>query len=472
MHAPLRAGHQPLFLRPAVAPAGARLPARRQQVPPPRSSPARLVVGGLGGVAGAAGVLRRGQRSSEATPSRRHPRRVAPPAAVNRRAPTPPPPRARSRRSPASVLPSVVKINVTGPRAPAPAPASSSAPTARSSPTTTSSRSPRAAATISVSFNDGTLGQGHRRRHRPADRPRRDQGRGRLGLTPATIGNSDQLDVGENVVAIGSPFGLEATVTSGIVSALNRPVSVGGERSDSRHDLPRHPDRRRDQPRQLRRPAGRTWRRGHRHQLLDPHRVQRRSSGEGGSIGLGFAIPIDKVLPIVDQLRNGETPTHARLGVSASATRPATDGLLTGAGVQDVDAGSAADEGRPASRRRGHQGRRRRHHRLASRWSPRSAATAPATRSPLTVVRGGDDDPDSDEGHARQRRAARPRRSQPMTRTPRNTVAGHSREPTRECPAVVMSPARARSRAAFQRVSAYSSSRSERTVMPPPVPSS
>ena len=66
-------------------------------------------------------------------------------------------------------------------------------------------------------------------------------------------------------------------------------------------------------------------------------------SSEGGSIGLGFAIPIDNVLPIVDQLRDGETPTHARLGVSV-ADATSNDGLLSGAGVQEVNAGSAAEQ--------------------------------------------------------------------------------------------------------------------------------
>ena len=64
------------------------------------------------------------------------------------------------------------------------------------------------------------------------------------------------------------------------------------------------------------------------------------SQGEGGSIGLGFAIPIDAVLPIVQQMINGETPTHARLGIgvdNAASGPEAGDG----AKVASVDKGSA-----------------------------------------------------------------------------------------------------------------------------------
>jgi putative serine protease PepD len=159
------------------------------------------------------------------------------------------------------------------------------------------------------------------------------------GLTPAVIGDSDALGVGQEVVAVGSPFGLEATVTSGIVSSLNRPVTVGGGSTDNttypaiQTDAAINPG---NSGGPLVDMAG---------EVVGVNSSIRSSSsaqGEGGSIGLGFAIPISKVLPIVEQLRNGETPTHARLGVTV-ADSVGEDGLVTGAGIEDVNGGSAGE---------------------------------------------------------------------------------------------------------------------------------
>ena len=63
--------------------------------------------------------------------------------------------------------------------------------------------------------------------------------------------------------------------------------------------------------------------------------------GQGGSIGLGFAIPIDEVMPIVDQMAEGETPTHARLGIQVGNAEP---GDTAGAVVREVTPGSTAEE--------------------------------------------------------------------------------------------------------------------------------
>jgi putative serine protease PepD len=164
------------------------------------------------------------------------------------------------------------------------------------------------------------------------------QAQGVSGLTPATLGVSDGLAVGEQVVAIGSPFGLEATVTSGIVSALNRPVSVGGGNSASDTTYPAIQTDAAINPGNSGGPLSNMA--GQVVGINSSIRTDAALGGEGGSIGLGFAIPIDQVLPIIEQIRNGETPTHARMGVSVG---DAEDGLIFGAGIQEVTPGSAAD---------------------------------------------------------------------------------------------------------------------------------
>jgi putative serine protease PepD len=67
------------------------------------------------------------------------------------------------------------------------------------------------------------------------------------------------------------------------------------------------------------------------------------STESGGSIGLGFAIPIDEVLPIVNQIIDGQKPTHARLAVSVSDVQ-GNNSLTQGAQVQTVESGGPADQ--------------------------------------------------------------------------------------------------------------------------------
>ena len=181
------------------------------------------------------------------------------------------------------------------------------------------------------------------------------------GLTPAEIGSSDALAVGQDVVAIGSPFGLDATVTSGIVSALDRPVDVGTDDEGNATVYPAVQTDAAINPGNSGGPlvdlAGRVV------GINSSIRTTGSSSpfgqsSEGGSIGLGFAIPIDEIMPIVEQMAAGEAPTHARLGISVSdvgvgggrsgpgVPAPSTEGALVtdGAQVRTVGAGSTAGE--------------------------------------------------------------------------------------------------------------------------------
>ncbi len=197
---------------------------------------------------------------------------------------------------------------------------------------------------ITVSFNDGTTAPGTIVGTDPLTDIAIVRADGVDGLTPITIGKSSELRVGEGVVAIGSPFGLDATVTSGIVSALGRPVDVG---RDSSGQVTAYPAIQTDaaiNPGNSGGPLVDTS--GHLVGINASIRSDSSgASGEPGSIGLGFAIPIDEVTPIIDQIKAGETPTHAVLGISIGPVQPGPgSGQLVGAGAQigEVNDGSAA----------------------------------------------------------------------------------------------------------------------------------
>jgi putative serine protease PepD len=197
---------------------------------------------------------------------------------------------------------------------------------------------------IRVSFNDGSSAPAKILGTDPLTDTAVIQAEDVDGLTPITIGKSSDLQVGEGVVAIGSPFGLESTVTTGIVSALDRPVDVG---SDSQGNSTTYPAIQTDAAINPGNSGGPLVdMNGHHVGINSSIRTSSSSSTEqGGSIGLGFAIPIDEVNPIVDQMIDGETPTHARLGIQVSdvAASTGTSEVTEGAQVQEVTSGSTAD---------------------------------------------------------------------------------------------------------------------------------
>jgi len=197
--------------------------------------------------------------------------------------------------------------------------------------------------TLSVAFNDGTFAKATVLGTDPLTDTALIQAEGVSDLTPASIGTSGDLKVGQGVVAIGSPFGLESTVTSGIVSALNRPVDVG---SDSAGNTTTYPAIQTDAAINPGNSGGAlTDMAGNVVGINASIRTAGATTpgGAAGSIGLGFAIPIDEVLPIVQQMADGQTPTHAKLGVSVADLQGGKDAPLSeGAAIKAVNAGSTA----------------------------------------------------------------------------------------------------------------------------------
>ncbi|HRK46032.1 MAG TPA: trypsin-like peptidase domain-containing protein, partial [Nocardioides sp.] len=207
--------------------------------------------------------------------------------------------------------------------------------------------------TLTVIFNDGSHADATILGTDPLTDTAVIQAQGVSDLTPATIGKSSDLAVGQGVVALGSPLGLQATVTSGIVSALNRPVNVG---SDGSGNSTVYPAIQTDAAINPGNSGGALTDLNGNVVGINASIATAGQSGEGqsGNIGVGFAIPIDEVMPIIDQMSKGETPTHARLGVQvsnvgASQGQPgaeAEQGDGDGAQIQQVSAGStAADAG-------------------------------------------------------------------------------------------------------------------------------
>ena len=200
-------------------------------------------------------------------------------------------------------------------------------------------------------------------------------------LTVAPLGNSDDLKVGESVAAIGNPLGLSSTVTTGIVSALDRPVRVqavqggspDGEDEKDPFGLRRYFGGGMIQPSQPEKSTAPTEVTTNAIQvdaavnpgnsggpLFDSRgRIVGVTSsiaslsgsggstreGQAGSIGLGFAIPINQASMIATQLIDHGEAVHAALGVVVGQEVATVDKVSRlGARVQEINSGSAADK--------------------------------------------------------------------------------------------------------------------------------
>ena len=164
-------------------------------------------------------------------------------------------------------------------------------------------------------------------------------------LTPVTLGSSSNLRVGQDVVAIGSPLGLEGTVTTGIISALNRPVAAGGDAQNQNTVLDAIQTDAAINPGN----SGGALVNMNGELVGVNSAIATLGSDAGpaaqsGSIGLGFAIPVDQAKRIADELIKNGTASHASLGVQVG-NDTATDGAKI---VEVTGGGAAAAAGLPS----------------------------------------------------------------------------------------------------------------------------
>jgi S1-C subfamily serine protease len=134
-------------------------------------------------------------------------------------------------------------------------------------------------------------------------------------LTPLPLGNSDQILVGDPVVAIGNPFGLDRTVTSGIVSALQRFITAPNSFTIDhviQTDAPINPGNSGG-------PLLNT-----RGQVIGVNTQIETGTGTStsGNIGIGFAVPSNTVKDVVAQILDTGRVDHAYLGISGQALTP------------------------------------------------------------------------------------------------------------------------------------------------------
>ncbi len=154
------------------------------------------------------------------------------------------------------------------------------------------------------------------------------------GLVPVELGNSDSLRVGQQVVAFGAPLGLGGTVTTGIISAVDRAVNVGEETGANtptvlnalQTDAAINPG---NSGGPLVDMQGR---------VVGINSAIATTGAQGGSIGVGFSIPVNQARRVAEELERTGRASRAVLGVTVS-----DDPQQAGAVIRDVVPGGAAD---------------------------------------------------------------------------------------------------------------------------------
>ncbi|MFC1410974.1 S1C family serine protease [Streptacidiphilus sp. N1-12] len=167
-------------------------------------------------------------------------------------------------------------------------------------------------------------------------------------LVPLALGNSDAVAVGDTTIAIGAPFGLSGTVTSGIISAKNRPVASGDETGAQtsymnalQTDASINPG---NSGGPLMNSSGQVIGID---SAIQSTGQNSDTGGQSGSIGLGFAIPINQAQWVAQQLIKTGKPTYPIIGVLRDDSYQGTGAKIAAAPVQGtpaITAGGPADK--------------------------------------------------------------------------------------------------------------------------------
>jgi S1-C subfamily serine protease len=160
-----------------------------------------------------------------------------------------------------------------------------------------------------------------------------------LDLKPLPLGSSKDVHVGDPTIAIGNPFGLDRTLTTGVVSALQRQIQAPNGfaiKDVIQTDAAINPG---NSGGPLIDAAGRV--------IGINSQIETGGNGSEGNVGIGFAVPIDTAKQILNQLKSGQSVQRAYLGVTSLTVDGQLDALDLpvdhGALVQSVEPGSPAD---------------------------------------------------------------------------------------------------------------------------------